>query len=414
VSCTIGSLFTGYGGLDMGVAAALGESRVAWTSDIDKGACKAIAHHHPDTPNLGDITTIDWATVEPVDVITGGSPCQDLSAAGQRAGMTTGTRSNLWVAMREAIAILRPRLVVWENVRGAYSAPADSGVEPCPGCVGDRPGVSMRALGRVLGDLSELGYDAVWHGLRAADVGAPHARFRVFVVAYPQGSPWRLAHRNDASTPDPTSRRRREHDPDLRGLPVTHTDGHDILPTPTARDDKGHNQRGDTSCLTGALLPTPRATDGTNGGPNQRGSSGDLMLPSAVHQLLPTPTASQFPSNKSLSPGATERPALGAINQLLPTPSVADATGGHATRSGTHGTGGPDLRTAIANTTQWGTYAPAIEHWQNVTGHPVPPPTETGPQGAQRLSPRFVEWMMGYPQNWTDLNSPKPSTEPVN
>jgi DNA (cytosine-5)-methyltransferase 1 len=141
---------------------------------------------HPDAPNLGDITTIDWATVEPVDVITGGSPCQDLSAAGQRAGMTTGTRSNLWVAMREAIAILRPRLVVWENVRGAYSAPADSGVEPCPGCVGDRPGVSMRALGRVLGDLSELGYDAVWHGLRAADVGAPHARFRVFVVANPK------------------------------------------------------------------------------------------------------------------------------------------------------------------------------------------------------------------------------------
>jgi DNA (cytosine-5)-methyltransferase 1 len=368
VSCTIGSLFTGYGGLDMGVAAALGESRVAWTSDIDKGACKAIAHHHPDTPNLGDITTIDWATVEPVDVITGGSPCQDLSAAGQRAGMTTGTRSNLWVAMREAIAILQPRLVVWENVRGAYSAPADSGVEPCPGCVGDRPGVSMRALGRVLGDLSELGYDAVWHGLRAADVGAPHARFRVFVVAYPAGDPWRLAHRNDASTPDPASRRRREHDPDLRGLPVTHTGGHE-----------------------------PRATDGTNGGPNQRGSSGDLMLPSAVHQLLPTPTASQFPSNKSLSPGATERPALSAINQLLPTPSVADATGGHATRSGTHGTGGPDLRTAIANTTQWGTYAPAIEHWQNVTGHPVPPPTEPAPKGGQRLSPRFVEWMMGLP-----------------
>jgi len=63
-----------------------------------------------------------------------------------------------------------------------------------------------------------------------------------------------------------------------------------MLPTPTARDHKGHNQRRDDTCLTGALLPTPRATDGTKGGPNQRGSSGDLMLPSAVH-LLPTPTA---------------------------------------------------------------------------------------------------------------------------
>lgn len=75
-----------------------------------------------------------------------------------------------------------------------------------------------------------------------------------------------------------------------------------LLPTPTSRDHKGANQRGDDTCLTGALLPTRRATDGTKGGPNQRGSSGDLMLPSAV--------------------------------MLLPTPSVADAMGGHLTRSG--------------------------------------------------------------------------------
>jgi DNA (cytosine-5)-methyltransferase 1 len=66
---------------------------------------------------------------------------------------------------------------------------------------------------------------------------------------------------------------------------VTH-----LLPTPTSRDHKGANQRHDETCLHGALLPTPRATDGTNGGPNQRGSSGDLMLPSAV-MLLPTPRA---------------------------------------------------------------------------------------------------------------------------
>ena len=64
----------------------------------------------------------------------------------------------------------------------------------------------------------------------------------------------------------------------------------ELLPTPTTRDHKGANQRQDDTCLHGALLPTPRATDGTNGGSNQRGSSGDLILPSAV-QLLPTPTA---------------------------------------------------------------------------------------------------------------------------
>ena len=181
----IGSLFSGYGGLDMAVEQVFGAT-TAWVSDVDKGACKILAHRYPEVPNLGDITTIDWATVEPVDIITGGSPCQDLSHAGKRSGMTEGTRSNLWVAMREAIAQLKPSIVVWENVRGAYSATADSDLEHCQGCMGDPAdrGPILRALGRVLGDLSDLGYDTQWHGLRAADVGAPHGRFRVFVVAW--------------------------------------------------------------------------------------------------------------------------------------------------------------------------------------------------------------------------------------
>lgn len=141
----LGSLFTGYGGLDMAVEAVLG-ARTVWVSDIEqrdkKGALIGnapliLAHRFPGVPNLGDITAVDWSSVEPVDIITGGSPCQAISHAGKRAGMTAGTRSNLWVAMREAIAQLRPTYVVWENVHGAYSATADSDVEPCPGCVGD-------------------------------------------------------------------------------------------------------------------------------------------------------------------------------------------------------------------------------------------------------------------------------------
>ena len=134
-------------------------ARTVWVSDIDKGACKILAHRFPHAPNLGDITTIDWSTVEPVDIIAGGSPCQDLSTAGRRAGMTDGTRSNLWVAMRDAIAALQPTYVVWENVRGALSAAAASSLEPCPGCMGDsrHRGPDLRALGRVLGDLADLG-----------------------------------------------------------------------------------------------------------------------------------------------------------------------------------------------------------------------------------------------------------------
>lgn len=181
----IGSLFSGFGGLDIAVRAVVGGS-VAWHSEIDPGACKILTHRYPDVPNLGDITTVDWSQVEPVDVITGGSPCQDLSHAGKRGGMTEGTRSNLWVNMRDAISHLRPSLVIWENVRGAYSVRADSELESREGCVGDgTDGPVLRALGRVLGDLADLGFDAEWVGLRAADVGAPHGRFRVFVAAWP-------------------------------------------------------------------------------------------------------------------------------------------------------------------------------------------------------------------------------------
>ena len=180
------STFTGYGGLDLAVQTVLG-GRVIACCDNDPAAAAVLAHHHPDTPNLGDITTVDWprlARRHRVDVLCGGFPCQDLSAAGRRAGLTPATRSGLWAHLRRAIAVLRPDLVVIENVRGILSAPAHRDLEPRHDLLGDRAERPvLRALGTVLGDLAELGYDARWCGLRAADIGAPHTRFRVFLVA---------------------------------------------------------------------------------------------------------------------------------------------------------------------------------------------------------------------------------------
>ena len=173
---TIGSLFTGYGGLDMGVAMALDpDARVAWTSDVEPGPCKLAATRWPDTPNLGDITQINWDDVEPVDIICGGSPCQELSLAGKRAGMAQGTRSGLWESMAAAVETIRPRLVVWENVLGALSARAYSPVESEPGMLGTesaRP--YLRADGRVEVDLASIGYSSAWRIVRASDAGAPH------------------------------------------------------------------------------------------------------------------------------------------------------------------------------------------------------------------------------------------------
>jgi DNA (cytosine-5)-methyltransferase 1 len=137
---------------------------VAWHVEFDKAPSAALAHRFPGVPNYGDVTAVDWAAVEPVDVLTGGFPCQDLSHAGKRAGLRPGTRSGLWEHMAYAISELRPRLVVIENVRGLLSAEAHSDVEPCPWCVGDGSGDVLRALGAVLGDLAGLGYDAVWGG----------------------------------------------------------------------------------------------------------------------------------------------------------------------------------------------------------------------------------------------------------
>ena len=179
----IGSLFSGAGGLDMAVEAVFG-AHVLWHSEIDPGASKVLAHHWPEVPNLGDITKIGWDNVEPVDILCGGFPCQDVSAAGKRAGIKDGTRSGLWSIFADAIEALRPPIVIIENVRGLLSAKAHRDMESDPADMGngaDRP--ILRAAGAVLGDLADLGYDAQWVTYAAGDIGAPHRRERVFILA---------------------------------------------------------------------------------------------------------------------------------------------------------------------------------------------------------------------------------------
>lgn len=181
---TVGSLFSGYGGLDLAVERVF-NARTLWQCEWEDAPSAILARHWPNIPNHRDVTAVDWTELPPVDIITGGFPCQDVSLAGRRAGMTEGTRSNLWGAMRTAIETIRPAYVVAENVRGLLSAKADSAcdLESGSGLLGGGGRVALRGLGRVLGDLADLGYDAQWHGLRASDIGAPHHRFRVFILA---------------------------------------------------------------------------------------------------------------------------------------------------------------------------------------------------------------------------------------
>lgn len=329
---TIGSLFTGYGGLDMGVAMALDpEARVAWTSDVEPGPCKLAATRWPDTPNLGDITQIDWDDVEPVDIICGGSPCQDLSLAGRRAGMRAGTRSGLWAAMAAAVETIRPCLVVWENVQGALSSGAYSEVEREPGLLGDgaaRP--ALRAAGRVAGDLASLGYDCRWAVVRASDAGAPHQRARLFLVGHPHGQPWDV---RGAAGPGETPGRRTLRDPAGSGLGA-------LIPTPTASDHKaGRHPEGTGHSLTqavqllstGRLLPTPQATNATASSPGYGPNLHEVATSSYITHFGPyaaaiarweqiTGRAAPPPSTPSRRPGGKPQLSTRFVEWLMGLP----------------------------------------------------------------------------------------------
>lgn len=155
---TIGSLCTGYGGLDLAVETVLW-SKTAWYSDIDKTAQRIFEHNRPGIPNLGDVKEADWLDVRRVDILTAGYPCQPFSVAGKRRGVED--ERHIWPYIAEAIRTLRPGLVVLENVRGHLS----------------------KGFDEVLGNLAQSRYRAGWLCVRASDIGAPHKRERIIIVA---------------------------------------------------------------------------------------------------------------------------------------------------------------------------------------------------------------------------------------
>ncbi|MEV0963973.1 DNA cytosine methyltransferase [Streptomyces sp. NPDC049910] len=266
----LGSLCTGYGGLDMAVQEVFGGS-LAWVADNDAGAARILAHHHPQVPNLGDITSAPWEDVEPVDVVTGGYPCQPFSSAGKRKGVAD--ERHIWPDIARALGVLRPRLAVFENVAGHLSLGFDS----------------------VLSDLAALGFDARWCTLRASDVGAAHQRKRLFVLAWPADSgSTGLEGRRAARA---ASNRRR------------------LAPADPARVGR-REARGLT-----------HGSDGPAGAPGQG------------------------------------EPARGGAERVPEGPAG------------------------------WGEYAEVVAQWETVLQRPAPGPVDA----VGRLSPAFVEWLMGLP-----------------
>jgi site-specific DNA-cytosine methylase len=166
-------LFAGIGGFTIGLERAGFET--AAFCEIDPYAQKVLRKNWPGVPIYDDVRTITAERLAAdgigVDVITGGFPCQDISVAGNQAGIQDGTRSGLWSECARLIGELRPRYAIFENVTNLLN--------------GER-GAWFK---RVLWDISALGYDAEWHCIPASAVGAPHRRDRVWVLGYRNGQP---------------------------------------------------------------------------------------------------------------------------------------------------------------------------------------------------------------------------------
>ena len=326
----IGSLFSGYGGLDRAVEAVTGATP-AWFVEYDAAPSKILSHHWPDVPNYGDVTKVDWSTMPPVDILTGGYPCQPFSQAGQRKG-TTDDR-HLWPYVREAIRVLRPRLTILENVAGHRSLGFD----------------------RVLGDMAEDGMHVRWASLRASDIGAPHHRERLFIVAWqgatdPGHEPGRWGTTDDSG----------ETSAGPYGIRVQRRDGNDPRSGESGQD----------------------ATDAEDDGR-------DELYDSAVR-------------NEACSGWLRDSPGGDRCKTSADTEDDGHADTDRQRRDGRGATPEQESR-AHAPTDRhrsgidFGPYAEAVQRWERLT-RPAPAPTEPNTKGNPRLNAAFAEWMMGLPE----------------
>lgn len=343
----VGSLFSGYGGLDMAVGGDL-----AWYAEIEPAACKVMEAHHPGVPNLGDVTQVDWSAVEPVDVITGGYPCQPFSNAGMRKG--TNDERHLWPYVKRAISAIRPRYAVLENVRGHLTLGFDV----------------------VLADLADLGISARWGVVRAADAGAPHNRARLFIVAYPNGE----------------GLQRRKFSTSVVGA--------EGLRQRTANSDCAHrvaNSEGSEwgSTQSDDLYARRAAELGERAGATANPSSerhGSGQRSSSLELVGSSPKGSRWQASTTRQgPGAGSTENAWNSNGINDTSKQAWHSQG-AEPEGNRSNGGQ-------GNTDWGQYQPAIQRWGAVIGRSAPAPTIQRAD-RDRLNPAFVEWMMGLPEGW--------------
>jgi DNA (cytosine-5)-methyltransferase 1 len=288
---------------------------LVWYSEIEPAACKVMEAHHPGVPNLGDITKVDWSAVEPVDVITGGYPCQPFSTAGNRKGKND--ERHLWPYVRDAIGAIRPRYAVLENVRGHLTL----------------------GFADVLADLAHLGVSARWGIVRAADAGAPHNRARLFIVA-------------DTDGPSRKS--------GISAVGLPNSAGRDVADTDIAGSETrpGRSRAGDTR----RREPVERGGQVATNPSGERHGRG--QRPASVGRLDAAHEGSARQRQRSWQESGT-----GSVEDAADTASRNGQVA--ARRLYTE----PPHSDRGQRNAAWGNYAPAIERWQHVIGRPAPAPT---------------------------------------
>jgi len=297
VRLTVGSLFSGCGGLDLGIERAGFET--IWFCENDKWCRKILEKRWPGIPIYDDARNFQ---PEDVDILIGGFPCQPVSFAGRRNG--TDDPKWLWTAYERAIRILRPQYIIVENV----------------------PGLFRHGFEDVLSDLAVQGYNAGWFSLQSSDIGAPHRRKRVFILATDSS---RLGFGQDSGGSS-------EEQGEARGR---------------EKNDYFPQRLGEKSISPAALADT------VSGRFKKRQSKWELQLIESEHQA-PSDPDSQYEYRAGRIPG----------------------------------TRGQEFTDS-----DFGNYAEAIRRWSELNGLPPAPRDDFG-----RLSPYFVEWMMGFPEGWTE------------
>jgi DNA (cytosine-5)-methyltransferase 1 len=393
----IGSLFSGYGGLDLAVTNVL-DAEVVWHCEWEDAPSKVLEANFPGVPNYRDVSQVDWDSVEPVDILTGGFPCQDLSLAGKRAGLQAGTRSGLWSEFYKAITFLKPKIVIIENVRGLLSAKANSGMEYGPEIMEQANG------GGLFFERLEL-FSATWPTSGMTQDGQA---LELVTQAHPTNG------LGSSSLPTPTVSDQytgnlsssQQKPGSMHSVTLAQVfNKPDLFPTPTTRDYKDgsseHVRNGQVQTDTVAravfnsgevkLFPTPNTMEHL---PARTGEAREK-------QLYRGGSSSRRSSSGNLREDILELPGIPAL-KLFNTPTTMDAKA----------TNNPEVAKKFLDqgkqtclsydiATNWGKFEAAIRRWESIIGRPAPEPTKPdGKDGNHRLSSKFTEWMMGLPEGW--------------